>query len=324
MTSSATNPDLYEPARTLADEAGLAGHSLRPLDHGLSSDLFTVHATEQAPPEAVVKLQRGFAGKVHAEAGALEFLGTQDLPDVPRLLHAAPSHTPPGLVLSWLDAGCSPRGVELEPLSEHDLEKFGEHFGRWLAHLHSLEVPECQVKMSSDPLALPDRLLTQAENALRRFERDFGEAQPEIARLLKRALDWLEEHTSKLLDTSARHMIHRDLRPPNVLVDRADEFCGVVDFEHAAAAHPAWDFAKLDWWWFDHTPALEAPFRAGYESKRAWPDRQVRRLFRIFEATTLVAYFFDRHLIYPDQALSQLRAELAGRERPRWGLDASA
>jgi aminoglycoside phosphotransferase (APT) family kinase protein len=110
-----------------------------------------------------------------------------------------------------------------------------------------------------------------------------------------------------------------DLRRSNVLISAdTPDFVGVVDFEHAAAADPAWDFAKLRWWWFDRCPALEAPFREGYESKRAWPDTQVRRLFRIFEATTLVAYFFGRHPVYPEQALLQLRSELDGSKRPAW------
>ncbi|WP_168210405.1 phosphotransferase family protein [Persicimonas caeni] len=323
MSLSESNRDLLPTARrlfgTLAGTlAGLGDAELRPLDRGLSADLFTVHPEPSAAPAAVVKLQRGFAGKVWAEAGALAFLADKEIPDVPRPLLAEPKHDPPALVLSWVGDAHAAR-VELDRLDEPALTEFAHAFGRWLAVLHHLEVPAGDVKMSSDPLALPDRLLTQAENALKRFERDFGEREPDLLDLLERGLRWLDAHAASLLPgDTPRRMIHRDLRAPNVLADADHRFCGVVDFEHAAAAHPAWDFAKLRWWWFDRLPALEAPFRQGYESKRAWPDRDVRRLFRIFEATTLVAYFWERHPVYPGQARLQLAAELDDEPRPRW------
>lgn len=326
MSLSESNRDFLPVARRLAEAAGLSGE-LRPLDRGLSSDLFTVHPDLNLPPAAVVKLQRGFAGKVWAEAGALEFLESRSAEGVPRVLLSEPKHDPPALILSWV-GGESVRSVDLDALPTDQLadkrERFAHAFGTWLANLHNLTVPrpevdELQVKMSSDPLSLTDRLLTQAENALKRFERDFGDHEADLLALLERALAWLETHTPSLLSSDApRRMIHRDLRAPNVLVDADHQFCGVVDFEHAAAAHPAWDFAKLSWWWFDRRPALEAPFRTGYESKRAWPDREVRRLFRIFEATTFIAYFWQRHPVYPGQARLQLTAELDRHRRPRW------
>jgi aminoglycoside phosphotransferase (APT) family kinase protein len=307
-----TDRALSAAAHDLAHQADFDQHVVRALDRGLSSDLFTIHAYEASAPVAVVKLQRGHRAKIYAESAALDYLEARSTDGVPRVLLAAPEHAPPAVVLTWL-----PSHGTLEERRDHRSDALGRAFGRWLARLHDTDVSGDRVKMSTDPLTLTQRLRTQARDAVRRA--DNADTHHD---LLARSLAWLE----KRLDDSPplgqpRRMVHRDLRPQNVLVDKGDQLAGVVDFEHAAAADPAWDFAKLRWWCFDRIDWLEEPFVEGYTAIRDLPSAATRRLFRVFEALTLLAYFSGKHAIYEREARRQLQSELDDAPRPKWSGD---
>ncbi|MGM0556841.1 MAG: aminoglycoside phosphotransferase family protein [Myxococcota bacterium] len=310
MTLADTNRDLLARARKLAARAGFEEADVRPLDRGLSSDIFTIERLSDDEPAAVAKLQRGHRGKVYAESAALAFLDDSDVGGVPRVLLAAPTHQPPALVLSWLPGANS----TLEETRHTSNPAVARQLGAWLARLHETRVTGDQVKMSTDPLSLTERVRTQARNAVERAGPEHTDAP-----LLTDSLAWLERE----LDTrpslgQPRRLIHRDLRPHNIVLDAEGALAGVVDFEHAAAADPAWDFAKLQWWCFDRIPWLLAPFTEGYTRVRPLPAYSKRRVFRVFEATTLLAYFAGKQDTYEHEARHQLEAELSGAQRPKW------
>lgn len=297
-------------AQALAAQAGLPSGEVRPLDRGLSADLFTIHRAAAPEPVAVTKLQRGHRGKVHAEAAALAYLEDRHVSSVPRPLHIAAEHDPPALVVSWLPGAAS----TLEDTDERVRPPTASALGTWTARLHDVLVTGDRVKMSTDPLALAERMRTQVRSAVERAGSEHADAG-----LLAEALTWLEAALDRHPDLGQpRRLIHRDLRPDNIVLDADGGFVGVVDFEHAAGADPAWDFAKLQWWCFDRIPGLEAPFLDAYAQVRPVPAAATRRLFRIFEATTLLAYFAGKHDTYEREARRQLEAELTDAQRPKW------
>jgi aminoglycoside phosphotransferase (APT) family kinase protein len=313
VTPPKTNRDLLDEARGLAERAGFDRAEVEPFDRGLSSDLFTVQPYSDTDPAAIVKLQRGHRGKVYAESAALEFLDDTELASVPRVLLAEPTHEPPALVLSWLPGA----DHTLEEARDRPDEILAMQLGSWLAELHETEVTGDRVKMSTDPLSLTERLRTQARSAVESAGADHADAA-----LLADALEWLErELDAKPRLGQPRRLIHRDLRPHNIVLNERGDFAGVVDFEHAAAADPAWDFAKLQWWCFDRIPWLLAPFTEAYTRSRPLPAYSRRRLFRVFEATTLLAYFADKHPTYERETRRQLEAELNDAQRPKWSGD---
>ena len=286
------------------DLARLAGvpddHTLRPHPGGHSARLYTVHADTSSPPHAVLKLPQGKSTKALPEAAALRALAND--PHTPNLLHT--SHDPPGLAMTWLH----PKARAWEPTPEDP--DIARALGSWLRDLHKLRPPPGDIKLSDDPLPLPERLLTQLTSAHKRASRraarePWPEADADLARIA-RAHDHLTAHPPS---PSPRALIHRDLRPANICVTDAG-FAGVVDFERAACAPPAWDFVKLRWWLLDLHPTLEAPFHEGYGSP---PPEDDIRAFALFEAATMLAYFAGQHDVYPGECRRQLDAPSGGR-----------
>lgn len=289
---------------SLHDLADVPGdHTLRPHSGGHSAQLYTVHTDPSQPPYAVLKLPQGKSTKALPEAAALRALAHD--PHTPDLLHT--HHDPPALLLSWLHPGAG----AWDPAPED--APIARALGTWLRHLHDLRPPPGDLKLSDDPMPLPERLLAQLtharKRARRRARRDpWPQAEADLARL-DRAHTSLSEHPPT---PTPRALIHRDLRPANVCVT-SEGFVGVVDFERAACAPPAWDFVKLRWWLLDLHPTLQAPFHEGYGPS---PPEDDIRAFALFEAATMLAYFAGRHDVYPGECRRQLDA--SPEERVLW------
>lgn len=164
-------------------------------------------------------------------------------------------------------------GEDLRAIRADDVDAWAE-FGNWLTYLHDMDGSGMAIRYDTDPLPLRERLATTAIRAAER---------------LNRTVPDLNENCAKLRGLpTTRAFVHRDLRWDNILVRRKDgTFAGVVDFEHAAVAVPAWDLVKPLSWKEPHEDAVSA-FLAGYGSA---PDTEI---FAWFEAVTVAAYMPDR------------------------------
>ena len=270
-------------------------------------------------PVAVVKLCDGVATKVLAESAALELLAAQGFAAAPRVWGSGTGTKAAGLVLSWLGG----RGARTLDAARDaiDAATVGAALGQWLARLHEVRVPVGAVRFSDDPLPWGRRVQHQAEQARRRLLRR-SDLAPEVVALSVVALDSVVADAEVwLTEPRPGRLIHRDLRGANIVLDGDGGFAGVVDFERAGAGDPAWDFAKLRWWVLDAHPGLEAPLTAAYRAVRPVPCEERRRLYRRFEAATMVAWFGAGHPVYLRECVAQLRAELRGGGPVPWCVE---
>ena len=313
---SATNLATEPQARAVAQAAGLSAEMiLAPLHQGLSADLWTIREPGADAPLAIIKLPRTRGrSRTVAEAAALGWAHRHGLRQIPDVLHQ--SDDPPGLVLRWLH----PRARPLEEIPAPPPE-LGAALGRWLAALHRVEVTAASgVKRCDDPLSWPERLSKSLDTSLARahkLQRRGALADQDLA-LVQRAHRWWHGRCAVLeLPERPARLVHRDLRPANIVCDEAGQFRGVVDLERAAAGDPAWDFVKLRWWVLDRFPSLEAPLLAAYTGPPPAPARL--QLYAVHEALGLLAGFGGGHPRYGRGAREVLRAALAGEEEtPRW------
>jgi fructosamine-3-kinase len=163
-------------------------------------------------------------------------------------------------------------GEPLRSIGPDDFDAWAD-FGRWLAELHSIDPSGHGLRYDTDPLPLEERLAHSLEGALGRVPARFQErAERLVARLA-------ESSTGTEL---ACRFVHRDLRADNILVSLDGAFVGVVDFEHAAGAPPAWDLVKALHW--------NAPNRAAREAfSSEYGDLGDDTLWCEFEALMLLA-----------------------------------
>ena len=271
-------------------------------------------ATAQAPPCVALKRVQGRSTKLVAEAQALSFLNHRDFPHVPTLLAQARDH----LVVSWLGQDTLTLDAWYPTATAPERAALGRALGQWIAGLHCLHVPPCGVKLSDDPMPWHARLSKHIGRARGRVQRAHvrGLLNQEEAQVALDAAQRLERWASAARwPTRPRAMIHRDLRPPNILADATTRaFVGVVDFERAAAGDPAWDFAKLHWWCLMPYPDLREPFERAYGALKGLPDANDVAHYKAFEALGMVAYFAGRAQDYPAFALVQLRAWVESQE----------
>jgi aminoglycoside phosphotransferase (APT) family kinase protein len=308
--SSTPQNDLLERARAMARAAGLDPAALAAAPGGHSASLFRVLDHDGHPTAAVKLLARG-AARARAEAAALRASAHLPTPD---LLHADFT-APAALVLSWLHPRAQPADAWLPDASPGARARFARDLGAALRDLHATAVTTTDVKLSDDPLPLHERLLAQLDRAASRLARRADTAQ--LTRdldLVRLAQSTLPADLERALAGAPRRLIHRDLRPANLIVGD-DAFVGLVDLERAAAGPPAWDAVKLTWWLTDLHPDLHDPLWAAYGDPP--PPARVHPLM-LFEAATLLAVFAGKHEVYPGEARRQLEALCGGTVRPRW------
>ncbi len=250
------------------------------VDWGLSADLWRVGGES---PIGVIKQNRGFASLVTNELAALQMLHERGFP-APRVL----GQTESAFAMEWMGAGEGPAEFSepwLEPMAD------------LVATLHSIDAQHAPLKLAGDPLPLAERLDKIATKALKKLD---GTPHFDLAQSRLETLRWDE------LAPFPKQMTHRDLRAPNFVLGTDGLPIGLLDFEHAAATDPAWDFAKLmDW----TLPASSVePFLACYARHRAAPNTQRINAFRCFEAITQLSYFHDRNAAYRDHAVEILES----------------
>lgn len=307
----------------LAALATLAGYPDAPLSlvaHSGSADLWRPCLPDGSLAPVVIKCPRGLSTKIRAEADALAALNELAHPGVPALIAA--DRDAGGLVMSWLHPACTTLDQWLATQPDPaDVARVARQLGAWCASLHALHIAPGPIKLSADPLPWADRLIVMAQDAIdaltKRARRDPA-LQPALARciherdLLRAALNAAISDPHDPLGPRPARMLHRDLRPPNILVAPGAggqlDLCGVVDWERAGAGDPAWDLVKLGWWCFEPHPALEAPFWQGYTALSPAPSAARIDLYRRFEALGLLATFAGKHPDYPDEATRRLDA----------------
>lgn len=197
-------------------------------------------------------------------------MGAHGFEQVPELLGA----TSRSLLVRWLPAD-----------SEFDWSAAGDLLGR----MHRLDASRSELKYSTDPLPLGERLVSTAARASSRVQ------DPDLRRLAELAVEELQKGASAI--TNERRLIHRDLRPPNWL---AHHGASLVDFEHAACANPAWDFVKLNWWTLGED---RQPFFEAYRHHHALPDPDEVRLFSLYESASMLGFFETRNAEYVATAI---------------------
>lgn len=268
----------------------------------------------------MLKRARHNPTRIMAEAAALRLLARRAVPHTPRPLLVDTSHPVRAMLLSWLGHRPTPLDAALAEgeVPDASFMTLGHH----IARLHQIEVPPGAIKLSDDPTPWPDRMRLQAQRAVDSFHSRMTPDDPDDMRDSERLRDSIEAIAARLhtLDLPDRpdHLIHRDLRPANILLGTDREFSGIVDFERAACGDPAWDIVKLRWWLIDLHPRAAAPLWRGYRQVRPPPDPARVELYTLHEALGLLTYFAGRHPIYPDEARRQLDALLAGAPAPRW------
>lgn len=269
--------------------AGLTFDSVQEVEWGLSSRLALL--SHGCVPLALYKENRGFLTRARAELAALTHLSHAGFEQVPHVLatwESVPSTPPGAMLLQWVEASIPP--------GPHAISDW-ESVGRFVASLHEVDASDSGMKLSDDPLSLSKRLITQATQTMKRCSDELrGRLNPafiELTRELEAEWEW------------EMRVVHRDLRPPNLLQDRESAFCGLVDFEHAAATDPAWDFAKIRMW-LCATPATYNAFMHGYANVRSAPPSDKIRIFSFHEALTMAAYFESKNPEYVKDALSVL------------------
>lgn len=254
--------------------------TLTPLADARSNQTFAVLDAHHTPI-AALKLSLDNPTKLTPEHHALMLLEAH--PATPNVL----AHAPGALLLSWIPgASCEPR-TTLKDFSEHTATQLAT----LLATLHTTTPPaHTQLKLLHDPMPLHDRLARIAQKSARRAKKRLNEAD---CTRLELALDALDTQLSRAHTSLTRkRLIHRDLNPENLIVSPHGDLLGLVDFERAAAAPPAWDFVKLRWWIFAHLPDTHwSAFTKAYEAQAPTPHPELCTLFELFESLTMLAYF---------------------------------
>ena len=280
--SRSTIPSIPDIIRTLAHEV-FGDVPITKVNWGLSADLWRIGDTT---PLGVIKQNRGFTSLATNELAALEFLSQHKFP-APRVLGQADS----AFALEWMGANEGPAVFSaswIEPMAD------------LVACLHSIDAEVAPIKLAGDPLPLATRLAKIATKAAGKLD---DTVHRSLARKTLQSLDWAE------FEPFPKRMTHRDLRAANFIVDARGRPTGLIDFEHAAATDPAWDFAKLLDWTLpeSHTKS----FLASYEQHRPAPHQDRIAVFRRFEALTQLSYFYDRNPDYRDHAAEILESMLS-------------
>ena len=285
--------DILAAARLLASQAEVEFDRAELCDWGLSSDLGVLFRDDQ--PIAVAKANRGFVSRVHAEVSSIEHLASFDLP-VPHLMADSdalcPAISKRTLLLSWVPGAVAP------DTNAPRAADWAQSCGKLVATLHQIDASGTQLRLASDPLPLDQRMLRQCNSACQKL------ANLQTRELALQATSRLAQILPDL--PFIQRVIHRDLRDVNFAWNSVGQPVGLVDFEHAAASDPAWDFAKIKLWL---TPSADefGAFQEGYTQVRPLPDADKIQAFGVHESVTMLGFFEKRQPEYVEASIRYLR-----------------
>ncbi len=277
---------------------------------GVSAQVEALYGDVSAPPAVACKRPLGASTRVIAEAAVLRWMARAGVARVPRCLFVRERGPDAALLMTWCLG--APLDAWMPHASPDAQARLARDLGDWLGRAHSCEVAsDSGVKLAADPVAWGERLQRQLGRAMRQWDRR-ASAQAEAAYgalVRARAVELAAMlGQPERWPVRPRALVHRDLRPANVLVCEGGQLGAVIDFERACAGDPAWDFVKLGWWVWARWPQLERPMLAAYAAHRAPPEPHEVRLYALFEALTMLGYFIDRREDYPAQAWAVLKA----------------
>ena len=131
-------------------------------------------------------------------------------------------------------------------------------------------------------------------------ERRLEELRPVYGSALDDAVDRAQQTVDELWRHQRHppHLLHGDIQPGNVMADRDDVV--LIDFQDLIWGFELQDLAmtQLAFDQIDASGALSAAFRAGYETRRAWPET---------DAETVAALRAARHLNILNFGLKNVR-----------------
>ncbi|MDE0959617.1 MAG: aminoglycoside phosphotransferase family protein [Planctomycetota bacterium] len=176
-----------------------------------------------------------------------------DLAHLPRLLDQDPHDK------SLLISAVPGVPIEKSPLAAGQLEKVMQQAGHWLAALHRLDFQD------TDELSLSDSLPLRLESWIENHGNSLTENEIAISR--QRVGD------GSIFKSTPRVPCHNDFQPRNWLWDGLQ--VGIIDFEHANANHPAFDWVRLETGIWQKAPELRDRFIEGYGEEPLWSDGDV-------------------------------------------------
>ena len=244
---------MTEIAPDILEGLGLRGEPITFVHGGRSADLYRVGAF-------ALKLFRNSLPRARNEYHALLFLNGRFA--IPRAHRFYKNDMYAALASEWL-----PHRVTLSEIVATP-DATISFIGETLAQIHELDPNSAEVKYSTDPLPLPERLISVAETIVARS-----------TNLAEGGLKWLGEQAHRI--GSERCFLHRDLTAHNIAV--AESGPVFIDWEDAALGPAAWDFVKLGRWL---TPGQRARFDSTYGSIRSLPDKDEIEYFEMFESLT--------------------------------------
>lgn len=149
--------------------------------------------------------------------------------------------------------------IEKSPLATGQLEEVMQQAGSWLRGLHRLD------PLASDDLSLSESLPLRLESWIENHGDSLTENEIELAR--QRVGD------GSLFKSTLRVCCHNDFQPRNWLWDGHQ--IGIIDFEHAHANHPAFDWVRLETGIWQKAPELRDRFIDGYGEEPDWSDGEI-------------------------------------------------
>lgn len=109
-------------------------------------------------------------------------------------------------------------------------------------------------------------------------------------------LDFFNESLYLLEKVDGPCIIHRDLRPPNVIVEN-HQLKGIIDWSSARASFAEEDFCSIEHGEWKDFNGYKSHFLEAYSSIRAVPDyHQIIPLLRVNRAIAVIGFTVKRHI----------------------------
>ncbi len=217
------------------------------------------------------------------ERASLRLLARLGLPS-PRVYRAFPSGRYPAILLSPLLGDA----LDLQSLDSRLRRAIGRKLGVLVSRMHSVTkgfAPHTKDIPARDKTACLAHVDNIANKSLRR----------RIAKIVN--------DNSHLLDLSNLDVVllHRDIRPANVLVNWETEDLFLLDFEVAAWGHPFGDIARPLFFEFLEFPDFVSAFEEGYGLTYSCKRSRAMTFFRLLFALEMNSHFksTDGRVVHP-------------------------